>query len=173
MAIRWTSNMIGNMGENGLNFSTIIPILPYASVIIIQIFGFKLGQEKPAKTLLIFGLMGIVAMLVGIYSTGSIGVFALVSGGLFCSVMWPCIFSLATQGLGKYTSQGSAFLIMMILGGAFIPPLQGKLADMFSIEISYWVCVICFAYLTFFAYLVTKILKNQGLNPNAEISGGH
>jgi FHS family L-fucose permease-like MFS transporter len=167
------SNMIGNMGENGLNFSTIIPILPYASVIIIQIFGFKLGQEKPAKTLLIFGLMGIVAMLVGIYSTGSIGVFALVSGGLFCSVMWPCIFSLATQGLGKYTSQGSAFLIMMILGGAFIPPLQGKLADMFSIEISYWVCVICFAYLTFFAYLVTKILKNQGLNPNAEISGGH
>jgi FHS family L-fucose permease-like MFS transporter len=62
---------------------------------------------------------------------------------------------------------------MMILGGAFIPPLQGKLADMFTIEISYWVCVTCFVYLTFFAYIVTKILKNQGLNPNAEISGGH
>jgi FHS family L-fucose permease-like MFS transporter len=167
------SNMIGDMGEKGINFSTIVPILPYAAVIIIQILGFKLGQEKPARTLLIFGLMGIVAMIVGIYSTGSFGVFALVSGGLFCSVMWPCIFSLATQGLGKYTSQGSAFLIMMILGGAFIPPLQGKLADMFTIEISYWVCVTCFVYLTFFAYIVTKILKNQGLNPNAEISGGH
>jgi FHS family L-fucose permease-like MFS transporter len=168
------SNMIGNMGEQGLKLSTIVPILPYAVVIIIQIFGFKLGQEKPAKTLLIFGLMGVVAMLVGIYTSGPIGVFALVSGGLFCSVMWPCIFSLATQGLGKYTSQGSAFLIMMILGGAFIPPLQGKLADMFGIEKSYWVCVVCFAYLTLFAILVKGLLKKQNIDVDAiEVEGSH
>ena len=166
--------MIGNMGDEGMKFSTIIPILPYALVIIIQIFGFKLGQEKPAKTLQIFGLMGMIAMIFGVFSSGSIGVFALVSGGLFCSVMWPCIFSLATQGLGKYTSQGSAFLIMMILGGAFIPPLQGKLADMFSIEISYLVCVVCFAYLTLFAILVKGILKKQNIDVDSiEVEGSH
>lgn len=168
------SNMIGNMDSGGLKFSTIIPILPYAGVIIIQIFGFKIGQEKPAKTLLVFGLLGIIAMITGIFATGSIGVFALVSGGLFCSVMWPCIFSLATQGLGKYTSQGSAFLIMMILGGAFIPPLQGKLADMFGIEISYWVCVVCFAYLTLFAVLVKGLLKKQKIDVDSiEVDGSH
>jgi FHS family L-fucose permease-like MFS transporter len=88
--------------------------------------------------------------------------------------MWPCIFSLATQGLGKYTSQGSAFLIMMILGGAFIPPLQGKLADMFNIEVSYWVCVVCFAYLTLFAILVKGILKKQNIDLDAiEVEGSH
>lgn len=168
------SNIIGNMEDEGISFSTILPVLPYAIVIIIQIVGFKLGQEKPAKTLQIFGLMGIIAMIVGIFSTGSVGVFALVSGGLFCSVMWPCIFSLATQGLGKYTSQGSAFLIMMILGGAFIPPLQGKLADMFNIEVSYWVCVVCFAYLTLFAILVKGILKKQNIDVDAiEVEGSH
>lgn len=159
------SNIIG--GGN------VMPILPYAIVIIVQIFGFFLGQEKPAKTLLIFGLLGMLAMIIGMYTTGSVSVFAFVSGGLFCSVMWPCIFSLATQGLGKFTSQGSAFLIMMILGGAFIPPLQGKISDMFSINVSYWIPVICFGYLALFAFLVPNILKKQGLNPDGKLEASH
>ncbi len=106
-------------------------------------------------------------MIVGIFSTGSVGVFALVSGGLFCSVMWPCIFSLATQGLGKYTSQGSAFLIMMILGGGIIPPIQGKLADIIGIHQSYIIAVVCFGYLTLFAILVKGILKKQNIDVDA------
>lgn len=150
--------------SNTIGGSSVQPILPYALVIIFQIVGFFMGQDKPARTLLIFGLMGMVAMMIGMYTTGSIAVFAFVSGGLFCSVMWPCIFSLATQGLGKYTSQGSAFLIMMILGGAFIPPLQGKIADMFGITPSYWISVLCFAYLAFYAYSAKKILLQQGID---------
>jgi FHS family L-fucose permease-like MFS transporter len=102
------------------------------------------------------------AMITGMYTHGSISVFAFVSGGLFCSVMWPVIFSLAIQGLGKFTSQGSAFLVMMILGGAFIPPLQGKIADLFDISVSYWIPVVGFAYLALFAVLVPNILRKQG-----------
>ena len=68
-------------------------------------------------------------MVIGVMSTGTVAIYAFLSGGLFCSIMWPCIFTLSVAGLGKYTSQGSAFLIMMILGGGIIPPLQGKLAD--------------------------------------------
>jgi FHS family L-fucose permease-like MFS transporter len=113
---------------------------------------------------MIFGFLGITAMLTGIFSTGGLAVFAFVSGGLFCSVMWPVIFSLSIQGLGKFTSQGSAFLVMMILGGAFIPPLQGKIADLFDISVSYWIPVIGFAYLTLFAILVPGILRKQGEN---------
>lgn len=150
------SNYIG-----GTSKADLVDILPYAGVILIQIVGFFLGNDKPAKTLMIFGLLGISAMILGMYSSGSIAVFAFVSGGLFCSVMWPIIFSLSIQGLGKYTSQGSAFLVMMILGGAFLPPLQGKIADIFNITVSYWVPVAGFAYLTLFAILASKILKKQ------------
>jgi FHS family L-fucose permease-like MFS transporter len=153
------SNLLG--GENPQNIKT---ILPYAGVILIQIAGFFLGHDKPARTLMIFGFLGITAMLTGIFSTGGLAVFAFVSGGLFCSVMWPVIFSLSIQGLGKFTSQGSAFLVMMILGGAFIPPLQGKIADLFDISVSYWIPVIGFAYLTLFALLVPGILRKQGEN---------
>lgn len=150
------------LGSNflaGVSSKEISHILPYAGVILIQILGFYFGQDQPAKTLKIFGFLGIAAMLTGIFTTGSVSVFAFVSGGLFCSVMWPVIFSLSLQGLGKFTSQGSAFLVMMILGGAFLPPLQGKIADMVNITSSYWVPVIGFAYLTLFAILVPKVSR--------------
>jgi FHS family L-fucose permease-like MFS transporter len=78
--------------------------------------------------------------------------------------MWPAIFTLSVLGLGKYTSQGSAFLIMMILGGGIIPPIQGKLSDIIGIHQSYFVAVICFAYLTLFAVLVKGILKKQNID---------
>jgi FHS family L-fucose permease-like MFS transporter len=88
--------------------------------------------------------------------------------------MWPAIFSLALAGTGKYQSQGSAFLVMMILGGGIIPPIQGKLADIIGIHQSYIVPVICFAYLALFAFLVKGILRKQGIDYDAEIAGsGH
>jgi FHS family L-fucose permease-like MFS transporter len=139
----------------------------YGWSILLLIGGFFFGQEKPAKTLFIFGLLGALAMLVGLFSTGTIALYAFMSGGLFCSIMWPSIFSLSIAGLGKYTSQGSAFLIMMILGGAIIPPIQGKLADLFNIHNSYWITVACFVYLMFFAVKVKGVLKAQGVDYDA------
>ncbi len=124
------------------------------------------GQQKPAQSLFVFSILGFVAMLIGILTTGKIATYAFLSGGLACSIMWPNIFSMALAGLGKYTSQGSSFLIMMILGGAIIPPLQGTLADMPSIGIhySYIVALLCFAYIAFFAIKVKAVLKTQGIN---------
>lgn len=155
----------------GNNFT---PLYAYAVVIIFQIVGFFLGKEKPTETLMIFGGLGVAAMLIGLLTTGQIATYAFLSGGLFCSIMWPSIFSLATAGLGKYTAQGSAFLIMMILGGAIIPPLQGKLADLPSIGIhhSYIIPVLCFAYLAFYAFRVKSVLKSQGIDYSAIDSGG-
>ena len=135
----------------------------FAICIAIQIGGFFVGKEKPALTLKIFGILGVIAVLIGLFSTGKLALYAFLSGGLFCSIMWPCIFALSIKGLGKYTSQGSAFLIMMILGGAIIPPLQGKLADVIGIHNSYWIAAICFLYLAFFAQRVQGILKKQNI----------
>jgi FHS family L-fucose permease-like MFS transporter len=87
--------------------------------------------------------------------------------------MWPAIFSLSLAGLGKYQSQGSAFLVMMILGGAIIPPIQGKLSDVIGIQPSFVVGVLCFAYLAFFAWYVGKLLKNQGIAFDDQPGGGH
>ena len=123
----------------------------------IQIGGFFWGKENPALTLKIFGALGVLSVLVGLFSSSYVALFAFLCGGLFCSIMWPCIFALSIRGLGKYTSQGSSFLIMMVLGGAIIPPLQGKLADIIGILESYWIAVLCFAYLAYFAHKVQKI----------------
>lgn len=148
------------------------PLYYYVVCVVIQIAAFYFSKNKPARTLLIFSLLAVAAMIVGTVTTGTIAIYAFLSGGLFCSIMWPCIFSLSIAGLGKYTTEGSAFLIMMILGGGIIPPIQGKLADVIGIHQSYWVCVVCFAYLAFFAFAVKGILKNQGIDYDAAVEGG-
>lgn len=143
--------------------NAIAKLMPYVVCILAAVIAFFLGNEKPAKTLLLFAGIGIIGMVIGLLSTGNIALFAFISGGLACSIMWPSIFSLSIAGLGKYTSQGSAFLIMMILGGAIIPPIQGKIADSMGIHFSYFVPVLGFAYLAFFAFKAKTILKSQGI----------
>ena len=162
------------IGVNTIAQNNMAPLYGYIACVLILIAAFYLGQDKPAKTLLIFSLLGMACMLTGIFTTGTVATYAFLGGGLFCSIMWPAIFALCIAGLGKYTSQGSAFLIMMILGGAIIPPIQGKMADIASIGIhnSYWVTVFCFAYLALFAVWVKGVLNRQGIDYDSSI-GGH
>lgn len=136
----------------------------YIICVAVQMLAAYISKDKPAKTLLYFGLMGIVAMIIGILSTGTVAIYAFLSGGLACSIMWPSIFTLSIAGLGKYTTQGSAFLIMMILGGGIIPPIQGKLSDIVGIHHSFFIPVLCFAYLAFFGILAKQFLSKQGIN---------
>ena len=140
---------------------TMNEIIIFSVIVAIQIVGFFIAKDKAIATLKVFSMIGLTAMLIGLFSTGTVALFAFISGGLFCSIMWPSIFSLSITGLGKYTSQGSSFLVMMILGGAIIPPIQGKIADIFTIQSSYWVAVLCFAYLILYAFLTKKILGDQ------------
>jgi FHS family L-fucose permease-like MFS transporter len=147
------------LSVNAISGFEVKHLFAFAICVAIQIAGFFIGKDKPALTLKTFGLLGVLAMLIGLFTTGTIAIFAFLSGGLFCSIMWPSIFALSIKGLGKYTSQGSAFLVMMILGGAIIPPIQGKLADIIGIHSSYWVTVFCFLYLIYFAQRVERIFK--------------
>jgi MFS transporter, FHS family, L-fucose permease len=151
----------------------ISPLYWYIVCVIVQIIAFYITNDKPALTLGVFGLLGIIAMVLGLMTTGTIAVYSFLSAGLFCSIMWPAIFSLSLAGLGKYQSQGSAFLVMMILGGAIIPPIQGKLSDVIGIQQSFVVGAVCFAYLAFFALYVRSILKKQGITFDDVSSGGH
>jgi FHS family L-fucose permease-like MFS transporter len=149
------------------------PFYVYALVILVLIIADMASKGNPARMLFIFSGLGILALLIGMATDGMISVYAFTSVGLFCSTLWPCIFTLAISGLGKHTSQGSSFLIMMIMGGGFISLLQGYIADVSTIHSSYIVGVLCFVYLAYYAWKVSKILKSQGIDFDQKVSGGH
>ncbi len=146
----------------------------YAFVIAIMIICDILSKGNPARMLLIFSAMGITALCIGMLTSGMVSAYAFISVGLFCSTLWPCIFTLAVAGLGKNTGQGSSLLIMMIMGGGVISILQGVLADKIGIQFSYIIGIACFAYLAFYAIRAKSVLKSQGIDYDAlNAEGGH
>ena len=81
--------------------------------------------------------------------------------GLANSLVWPAVWPLALYGLGRFTKTASAMLVMAIAGGALIPLLYGKLADLFSTQSAYWICVPCYLMIMYYAFWGYKAgLKN-------------
>lgn len=152
------------------------PFYLYAAVIVVMIAADILSKGNPARQLLIFSALGITALIIGMLADGMVSVYAFISVGLFCSTLWPCIFTLAIAGLGKFTNQGSSYLIMMIMGGGIISFLQGYLAgpELLGIQWSYLVGVLCFLYLAFYGWKASSILKQQGIDyDKSEKPTGH
>ncbi len=135
----------------------------YSLCVAIQVVFSFWSKNKSTRTMVLFSLLGLLAMIVGLFSTGMVAIYAFLAGGLACSVLWPAIFNISIMGLGKYTAQGSSFLIMMILGGGILPPIQGKLADIIGIHESYVVNAVCFAYLLLFGMIAKKVLQKQNI----------
>ena len=160
---------------NKIAGKTLTPFYVYALVIVVMIAGEIISKGNPAKQLLIFSLLGITALITGMLSGGLIGVYAFISVGLFCSTLWPCIFTLAIAGLGRQTNQGSSFLIMMIMGGGMISLLQGWLAGehLLGIQYSYLVGVVCFLYLAYYGWKAQHILKAQGIDYDKKAETAH
>lgn len=159
--------------------------LLYPICIAIAVGAFLFANERPVKLLLSVSVLGAIAMVIALLNTGMVANFAIIACGLCCSVMWPCIFALAVSGLGKYTSQGSAFLIMMILGGAIVPPAQGAIIDIDKAgtgatimgtsftHFSYIVPLLCFAYIAWHTLKTKAVLKKQGLDVDAQVAAAH
>ena len=144
--------------------------------ILIFIIASFLGGKTAGQTLMIFGVVGMLMMLGGlVYPNPEIAKYFFISGGLFCSIMWPAIFDLAISGLGKNTGKASSFLIMMILGGGIVPLIQGRICD-FSVEypegilgisyvhFSYVVPLLCFVYLAFYGCIAPRIVSKKVKN---------
>lgn len=161
------------LGVNAIAKHDLAPFYVYGLIILVLIIADMMSKGNPARMLLIFSGVGILALLVGMSTKGMVSVYAFTSVGLFCSTLWPCIFTLAVSGLGKNTSQGSSYLIMMIMGGGIISWLQGYVSEFTGIQYSYVVGILCFAYLAFYAIKASSILKAQGINFDNKVSGGH
>ena len=150
---------------NVLVKNDVTPFYYYPFVILVLIVADLLSKGNPARQLLLFSFLGIISLLIGMFTTGIVAVYAFISVGLFCSTLWPCIFTLAIAGLGKHTNQGSGFLVMMIMGGGILSLVQGALAsnDVLGIRFSYVVGVVCFIYLAFYAIRAAAVLRKQGV----------
>jgi len=161
------------LAVNAIAKHDLTPFYIYGLIILVLIAADIASKGNPARMLLIFSVLGIIALAIGMSTNGIVSVYAFTSVGLFCSTLWPCIFTLAVSGLGKNTSQGSSFLIMMIMGGGVISWLQGFVSEFIGIQASYVVGILCFAYLAFYAWSVSGILRKQGINFDKKLSGGH
>ncbi len=158
---------------NAIAKHDLTPFYIYGLIILVLIGADILSKGNPARMLLLFSGLGIAALLIGMATSGMISVYAITSVGLFCSTLWPCIFTLAISGLGKNTSQGSSFLIMMIMGGGIVSWFQGYASEIIGIQNSYIVGVLCFVYLAFYAWKVTRILRKQGIHFDEKMTGSH
>ncbi len=131
--------------------------LTYGIFLIISLAGFYIGRSQPGKSLFIFALVAVVLLFITMSSQGHVAIWTLVGVGLFNSIMWSNIFTLAIKGLGKHTSQASSLLVMAIVGGAVFPAIQGAVADVTSIQTSFLVPVAGFLYIAFYGINGSKL----------------
>jgi FHS family L-fucose permease-like MFS transporter len=123
--------------------------LPYGALLVLLLVAFFIGAKSPQRMLALFSTVIIALIGVSMGGEGNLAMWAILGVGLFCSVMWSNIFALAIEGLGPLKSQGSSLLVMAILGGALLPPIQGWVADHYSIQMSFIVPMVAFAYVCF------------------------
>ena len=112
---------------------------------------FALLKVPTARALAVVAGLATVLVAVTLFGHGPVALWSIVACGLCNSVMWPCIFPLSLKGLGGLTSEGSGILVMMVVGGAVIPPIQGLLADQFGSQRSFVIVLLCYAYLVYFS----------------------
>ncbi|PYF75197.1 sugar MFS transporter [Pedobacter nutrimenti] len=131
--------------------------------VVLNIIAFVIGKSAPARTLVLFAAINILLLLISIFSKGSMALYPILGIGLFNSIMFSNIYTLAISGLGKYVSQGSSLLVMAILGGALLPLVQGGLADSIGIQHSFFIPVICYTYiLAYGLFCIKKVQVEAG-----------
>ena len=119
---------------------------------------FQFGRAQAGRTLTIFSLTVVALLVTAILVGGVVAMWCVVAIGLFTSIGWSNTFSLALEGTGVYKSQVSSLLVMAILGGAVLPPLQGKIADLtHNLQLSFIVPLVAYAYVAFYGAIGHRI----------------
>lgn len=116
---------------------------------------------KPAYVLAGNAVMAVLLLIVTTQTTGAIAMWSVIAVGFFNSIMFPTIFSLAIRGLGELTSRGSGLLCQAIVGGAILPMVQGVVADISSVQLSYFVPVLAYVYIGWYALNSSSFVTKQ------------
>jgi FHS family L-fucose permease-like MFS transporter len=117
---------------------------------------------SPGKALAFNAAMSIALVMIAIFGHGHAAMWAIIAVGLFNSIMFPTIFSMALYKLGKFTGQASGILCMAIVGGAIVPFAQGLLADSVGLHWSFAVPAACYAFILHFGLRFSGLYKNAG-----------
>ena len=122
-----------------------------------RFIGAAVMQKLPAGKVLGFNAtMAIILVIIAMSTSGQLAMWSILLVGLFNSIMFPTIFSLALNGLGKHTAQGSGILCLAIVGGAIVPLLQGALADSVGVQLSYVLPILCYIFIVFYGLRGSK-----------------
>ena len=143
------------LGKTLADMSTFLPFL------VLNAIAFRMGRNSAGFTTTLFAILAAVLLAVGVASDGSLAMWCIIAVGLFNSVLWSNIFTLAIRGLGPYTSQGSSLLVMAIVGGALFPLLQGKAADLHGVHLSYLVPIIAYVYIAWYGSRQEPLMATQ------------
>ncbi len=133
-----------------LSLSGLGKTLTFLGLVAINFIAFNLGKQKPGRTLAILALCAASLVVISMLTNGQFAMWSILAVGLFNSIMFPTIFTLAIAGLGKHTGQGSGILCTAIVGGAIIPVLQGVFADNIGIHHAFILPVLCYMYIAFY-----------------------
>ena len=107
---------------------------------------------RPGKVLAFNAVTAAVLVLITMIGSGHVAMWTILAVGLFNSIMFPTIFSLAVSGLGKHTGQGSGILCAAIVGGAILPVVQGLFADRIGIQQAFFIPVLCYCYIAYYGW---------------------
>ncbi|WP_034752072.1 sugar MFS transporter [Chryseobacterium daeguense] len=138
--------------------------------ILLNFAAFFIGKAAPARTLSIFAAVNVILLISTIINQGEMAMYSVLGIGIFNSIMFSNIYTLAISGLGKYTSQGSSLVVMAILGGAIVPIFQGFLADIFGVQTSFIIPVFCYVVILIFGAYCTRYLSHV---KTTEAKSGH
>jgi FHS family L-fucose permease-like MFS transporter len=146
-------NFLGEPHIVGLQEADAAPYIAYywGGAMVGRFIGAALMTRIPAGAVLAASaVMAGLLVTVAMSTSGSVAMWAILAVGLFNSIMFPTIFSLAVQGLGRHTSQGSGILCTAIVGGAIIPVMQGAFADNMGVQAAFFLPVICYVYIVYY-----------------------
>jgi len=166
--IPYLKSVLGFTDQKAASYLTLYYILTAVMGILAVVM---LKYVKAHKLVGFFGIGMILLYILSILFNTGYNEFLLSGLGLFLSIMFPTIFSLAIEDIGAFTGKGSALLNFAIVGGSVFPPIQGMIADRHGVQISYVIPLICFVMVTIYAFFFTRepLLKRKMVKMSYEL----
>ncbi len=149
-------------GRLQTSFLPLVELVPFTLLIALCLGAFAIARGSPAAVLALFSGTLCLLLLFAVFTTGNLALWLALGTGLFNSIMWSNIFTLAIDDLGKHTSQGSSLLVMMIVGGAILPLLMGAVGDAVGIRLAFLALIPCYLYIAYYGWWSHRRIAAKG-----------
>lgn len=156
-------------GVFSMSFMKPSQVLPYVLIVALNFAAFLFGRSQAGRLLGIFSIVATGMLFIAALGSGGLAFWAAIGVGLFNSIMWSNIFTLAIKDLGRDTAQGSSLLVMMIVGGAIVPPLMGHVADIAGIQHAFLVPIVSYIYLAYYGFSGHRIVLSTDSRSGTQI----